>query len=178
VPRLPDTTDSDDLFQYPIPEEEWLTVDKHPSYYDDVIDFMFAMNQMVRNRPSRATRKERDLRATLIKEEMSELLHEFVCLEIDTQGKQDDDTSDEYYRLLPLDERLANIAKEMADVLYVVLGAAGALGIPFDQVWKLVRESNLAKASGPVRDDGKKLKPEGWVSPMPQIIELMKTYQS
>lgn len=37
--------------------------------------------------------------------------------------------------------------------------------IPFDAVWDEIHRSNMAKVDGPVRDDGKILKPEGWVPP-------------
>lgn len=42
------------------------------------------------------------------------------------------------------------IAKELADLLYVTFGAAEALGIPIDEVFRRVHESNMSKF-----DDGK-----------------------
>jgi predicted HAD superfamily Cof-like phosphohydrolase len=78
---------------------------------------------------------------------------------------------EEYEELIEaLDEGdLAHIAKEAADVIVVVLGAMAEYGIPFDEVWKAVHASNMAKVGedGKVarREDGKVLKPDGWEPP-------------
>ena len=54
------------------------------------------------------------------------------------------------------------IAKELADLLYVVYGAADMLGIPLDDVFEEVHSSNMSKLDengNPVhREDGKILK--------------------
>lgn len=62
-------------------------------------------------------------------------------------------------------EPLASVAKELCDLVVVAVGAAVALGVPFEECWKLVHASNLAKQGGPMRADGKVLKPEGWQPP-------------
>lgn len=62
-------------------------------------------------------------------------------------------------------EPLEDVAKELCDVVVVAVGAAVALGIPFDECWRRVHDSNMAKAGGPVREDGKILKPPGWRPP-------------
>jgi predicted HAD superfamily Cof-like phosphohydrolase len=56
-------------------------------------------------------------------------------------------------------------AGELADVIYVVVGAAVEWGIDLPAVWAEVHASNMRKVGGPVRADGKRLKPEGWVGP-------------
>ena len=63
------------------------------------------------------------------------------------------------------------IADACADLIVTVLGTAAEYGIPFDDVWTEVHRSNMAKAGGPVRPDGKRLKPEGWQPP--RIAELL-----
>lgn len=60
---------------------------------------------------------------------------------------------------------LPHIAKEMADVIVVVLGTAVTYGIDLQPIWDLVHESNMAKVGGKKREDGKILKPDGWKSP-------------
>lgn len=63
---------------------------------------------------------------------------------------------------------LSEIAKELADVIYVAIGTAVVYGIPIDKVFDAVHESNMAKAPEGVvkrRADGKVLKPEGWKAP-------------
>lgn len=62
-------------------------------------------------------------------------------------------------------EPLANVAKEACDVETVVVGLAVAFGIPYEECWRRVLASNMAKAGGPVREDGKVLKPPGWQPP-------------
>jgi predicted HAD superfamily Cof-like phosphohydrolase len=67
---------------------------------------------------------------------------------------------------------LEAIAKEMADVLTVVYGTALEYGIPLDAVYTAVNDSNIAKAGGPLRGDGKLLKPPGWKPP--DLSEILK----
>lgn len=69
---------------------------------------------------------------------------------------------------------LENIAKELADIIYIVAGTAHAYGINLDAVFEKVHESNMEKfPNGKIlrRADGKIQKPEGWT--MPDISEAM-----
>ena len=54
---------------------------------------------------------------------------------------------------------LAAIAKELADLLYVVYGTAVSLGIDMEPVFKEVHRSNMSKVGGHKREDGKWVKP-------------------
>lgn len=84
-----------------------------------------------------------NLRLTLIQEEKNEV--EDVILDAATE------------------EDIADIAKELADLVYVVYGTALAYGIPLDKVIEEVHRSNMTKVvDGSVirREDGKILKPE------------------
>lgn len=56
-------------------------------------------------------------------------------------------------------ENLAAIAKEMADLLYVVYGTAVSYGIDMEPVFQEVHRSNLSKVGGYKRADGKWVKP-------------------
>jgi predicted HAD superfamily Cof-like phosphohydrolase len=53
----------------------------------------------------------------------------------------------------------------MCDLLYVVYGAALEFGVDLEPFWQEVHRTNMAKAGGPVRADGKRLKPPGWTPP-------------
>jgi predicted HAD superfamily Cof-like phosphohydrolase len=60
------------------------------------------------------------------------------------------------------------IAKELADCLYVVYGTAATFGIDLDTVFGQVHESNMSKlvAGKPVvREDGKIMKGPNYVAP-------------
>ncbi|MEX5217984.1 MAG: MazG nucleotide pyrophosphohydrolase domain-containing protein [Nitrospiraceae bacterium] len=54
---------------------------------------------------------------------------------------------------------LNGIAKELADLLYVVYGTAVSYGIDMDPVFREVHRSNLSKVGGYKRGDGKWVKP-------------------
>jgi len=51
------------------------------------------------------------------------------------------------------------IAKELADLLYVVYGTAVSCGIDLEPVFREVHRSNLSKVGGHKREDGKWVKP-------------------
>jgi predicted HAD superfamily Cof-like phosphohydrolase len=54
---------------------------------------------------------------------------------------------------------LAGIAKELADLLYVIYGTAVSCGIDMEPVFREVHRSNLTKVGGYKRGDGKWVKP-------------------
>ena len=60
------------------------------------------------------------------------------------------------------------VADGIADLVWVLMGLASSLGIPFDQVWDEVKASNMSKVvDGKLikREDGKVMKPEGYFRP-------------
>lgn len=61
-------------------------------------------------------------------------------------------------------EDLSGIAKELADLLYVIYGTAVSCGIDMEPVFREVHRSNLSKVGGYKRGDGKWVKP-GTYSP-------------
>lgn len=116
------------------------------SYFADVVAWHIALDVPVGTSPDFELAPERlALRRRLIEEEVTEL---FDALD---------------------GEPPEAVAKEAADVVAVVLGTLAEMGIPFDAVWRVVHESNMAKRApnGEVtrRADGKVLKPPGWQSP-------------
>lgn len=54
---------------------------------------------------------------------------------------------------------LSAIAKELADLLYVVYGTAVSCGVDMEPVFREVHRSNMSKIGGHKRDDGKWVKP-------------------
>lgn len=112
--------------------------------YQDVKEFQTAVGQHVGQAPEFPNGPERALRMKLLEEEFNEY----------QQGEYKND--------------LENIAKELADIIYIVCGTAVSYGIPLDKVFDAVHASNMAKLvdGKPVRRaDGKILKPEGWAPP-------------
>jgi predicted HAD superfamily Cof-like phosphohydrolase len=66
-------------------------------------------------------------------------------------------------------ENLAEVADGLVDAVYVLLGMAVALELPWQELWNEVQRSNMAKVQpdGSVkrRADGKILKPDTWTPP-------------
>ena len=53
----------------------------------------------------------------------------------------------------------------LCDIIYVALGSAVEMGVDLAPFWTEVQKANMAKAGGPVREDGKIMKPPGWKPP-------------
>jgi predicted HAD superfamily Cof-like phosphohydrolase len=53
----------------------------------------------------------------------------------------------------------------LCDLIYVAYGAATEFGVDLAPFWDEVHRSNIAKRGGPIRDDGKLLKPPNWTPP-------------
>lgn len=100
-----------------------------------------------------------ELRLTLHKEEHSELIDELYALAAFERGDSILDTD------LFIREQLA---RELADVVYIAYGTAHAFAIDLDVALAEVHRAAMSKldpATMVVRDDGKVLKPEGFVAP-------------
>lgn len=71
---------------------------------------------------------------------------------------------------------LPSVAKELADLLYVVYGTAVSYGIDMEPVFREVHRSNLSKVGGYKRPDGKWIKPATY-SParIEPILEVQRT---
>lgn len=107
------------------------------TYFRDVLRFHLATGLNVSEVPGLPDPTERALRRTLLQEEMQEYLAA--------------ETTDD----------IAEIAKELADVIYIALGTAVSYGIPMDYVFAEVQRSNMSKLvdGKPLRrEDGKILK--------------------
>lgn len=117
--------------------------------------FMRAMDQEVPLGPTIPKTKIQILRADLIWEELQEL--------IELVGPPIDDT-------IPI---LVKFADCIADLLYVVHGAAIAHGIDINPIFKVVHNANMRKLGGPVAENGKRLKPPDWISPETQIRSII-----
>lgn len=68
---------------------------------------------------------------------------------------------------------LVKVADALADLLVVVNGAALAWGIGIEPIFNEVHRSNMTKAGGPMRADGKQLKGPNYDSP--KLESLLET---
>lgn len=87
-----------------------------------------------------------ELRGRLISEEYEEVREALARLEAGETG----------------DDALAQLAHELADLLYILYGTLVACGIEPDGVFRELHRANMRKVSGPRREDGKQMKPPGW----------------
>lgn len=71
---------------------------------------------------------------------------------------------------------LVGVADALADLVYVALGTAHMLGIPFDEVFKTVHAANMQKQRGMTKRGMlyDAVKPAGWVGPEEQIKTILK----
>ena len=110
-------------------------------WYQDIEDFHRTFGHHIGAWPTIPTDKVQKLRRKLIREEVNELL----------DGMDDND--------------LVKVADGCADSIVVILGTAISYGIDLRPIWDEVHKSNMAKKGGSKREDGKQLKPEGWIPP-------------
>lgn len=71
---------------------------------------------------------------------------------------------------------LVGVADALADLVYVALGTAHMMGIPFDDVFKVVHAANMQKQRGMTKRGMvyDAVKPDGWVGPEEQIDAILK----
>jgi len=66
----------------------------------------------------------------------------------------------------------AEVIDAICDITFVIHNCSNAMGVDiepfFDEVWR----ANMRKADGPLREDGKRLKPPGWKPP--PIEEMLR----
>lgn len=111
------------------------------------------------DKPKVGSYEERKLRATVIWEEALEVLDALGFLP--KFGASNLDSIFEDAHPYPLED----IAKELADLKYVVDGTGVALGIDLEPVFNAVHESNMSKTPGNNREDGKVLKGPDYKKP-------------
>lgn len=119
------------------------------SALDKLTEFHEALDVPVRERPTAVVpREERLLRIRLVLEEAGELEDAI------------------------LDQDLEQILDGLCDLLYVTYGTALTFGLGgvLKEAFAEVHRSNMTKAGGPKRKDGKVMKPEGFSPPDLQSI--------
>jgi predicted HAD superfamily Cof-like phosphohydrolase len=108
-------------------------------YFGDVLDFHWKYGCLVNYWPTIPEDNEADHRIKLIQDEVDEF----------KEGVYNKD--------------LVEIADAIGDMLYTAFGAAATFGIPIDEVWQAIHESNMRKVKVP--GNIKIQKPPGWKEP-------------
>ena len=126
----------------------------------DVESFMRAVGQPVAPYPKSTDDTTLQLRIDLLTEEWDETVYALTELQKLNAEHEPGRTSKAAELAF-----IAGVADGIADLIYVAVGTASALGIDLEPVWEEVQRSNMEKVSGPVREDGKRLKPDNWTPP-------------
>jgi predicted HAD superfamily Cof-like phosphohydrolase len=141
----------------------------HPNIYRDVLDFNRAVLpgkvDRTEHGPSVPPEDSRLLGARLVSEEYEEMM-EAVGVSTDEPCGCGCDCHQPARIYRPAS--IENVVDAAADLFYVILGVVQRFGISEEQfyrVWAEVTRANMAKADGPRRADGKRLKPDGWTPP-------------
>jgi len=103
-----------------------------------VLAFHRAFDIVIGTSPAIPDEATRALRMNLIQEEFDELREALTQQDIEA------------------------VAKELADLLYVVYGTAVSCGIDMALIFREVHRSNMSKVGGHKRDDGKWMKPPNY----------------
>lgn len=70
---------------------------------------------------------------------------------------------------------MVGVADALADIVYVALGTAWQMGLPFQDIWNVVHNANMKKVRGVTKRGNKNdaAKPPGWQSPEPAIAAIL-----
>ena len=71
---------------------------------------------------------------------------------------------------------IVKIADALADIIYVALGTAYKMGLPFEEIWRAVQIANMQKVRGQTKRGNKvdAMKPAGWVGPEAAIARAIQ----
>lgn len=71
---------------------------------------------------------------------------------------------------------IVGTADALADIIYVALGTAYAMRLPFDDIWRAVHTANMQKVRGSTKRGNAvdAMKPAGWQSPEPAIARAIQ----
>jgi len=124
------------------------------SHYEDVKQFSLKFGMLVYDEPGHMSKRMADERIQFMKEELQEF--------------EDAVASDD----------LALQADSLVDLVYVAIGTALALGLPWQELWDDVQRANMEKVRGTTHRGNKVdvTKPEGWVPPKGNEILMAHGY--
>ena len=144
--------------------------------YKQVLEFTQATSQdELPSRPTKMSKSEVEFLVKMIMSEMVELL-ETVCDDMDECHQvlrkcMGVDTKDEIGAFETNDDRCAEQADALIDIMYYILNAASKKAMNLDRVFEEVHQANMAKRDPLTgkfiirESDGKILKPTRWQPP-------------
>jgi predicted HAD superfamily Cof-like phosphohydrolase len=127
--------------------------------YNKVLQFRKAMHLPIGDKPTMLEPSESSYFSRFILEELSEYMK--AC--------EDGD--------------LPEAADALVDLIYVALGCAHAMGLPFDKMFDIVHAANMRKqpANNYIRslrgNHFDIVKPQGWIAPQGEIAQCLVEYK-
>jgi predicted HAD superfamily Cof-like phosphohydrolase len=131
---------------------------------EQVLEFHRAMSVPVSHEPKVTSDDRVRLRCALLAEEFFETLGSMLVLE-STIDKDARATVMDACKFAVVEVDMVGLVDGLADLDYVVEGTRLEFGVDGAPIAAEVHRANMAKIGGPVRADGKRLKPEGWKPP-------------
>ncbi len=134
-----------------------------PHGYSDVRAFHQKFGLLMAGVPRQLTQRKLIERIQFLQEELNEFI-EAAGLIKNLEGNYEESPF--------MGQNLAGQADALVDLVYVALGTAAMLGLPWDELWADVQRANMAKVRG-VTHRGHKVdvkKPEGWRGPLTNVI--------
>ena len=118
-----------------------------PSMFEDVAEFHRQILNQHDRAPQLLDNKTTQARYQFMKEELYEFLESVAV------------------------DDIVGAADALADLVYVALGTAYLMGLPFNDIWDAVQRANMAKQPGMTKRGmpNDAMKPEGWVGPEARI---------
>jgi predicted HAD superfamily Cof-like phosphohydrolase len=132
---------------------------RYHTMYDKVKEFRIKMGLPIGDHPHILPAEQTSYFARFIMEELSE--HLKACEE----------------------GSLVDAADALADLIYVTMGMAHAMGLPLDEIFNVVHDCNMSKV--PANDYQRSIrgnqydvvKPAGWYPPEPGIINILNAHK-
>lgn len=126
-----------------------------------VTEFHCTMGVPISSKPCIPSSERVKLRARLITEEYFETMTALIGSVVDDEKTKMEKIIDSS---LPV-TNIIELADGLCDLDYVVEGTRLEFGINGEEILIEVHRTNMLKTTGLVREDGKRLKPEGWKPP-------------
>jgi len=130
-----------------------------------VLEFHRAMDVPVLPFPQVPPEDRVRLRLRLIAEEFFEVIDAVLAPKVPAMWLLTKSLVKDFINNTPVKVNMPCLADNLCDLDYVVEGTRQEFGIDGAPVLEEVHAANMRKLDGPVREDGKRLKPPGWKPP-------------
>ena len=152
------------------------------THFEDVRAFHDKFELMRADRPRHLTRRKLKERLEFMLEELQEFAADSGLEIVEEHIPAGDEPAGR--RLVVResgynDQHLDGQADALVDIVYVALGTAVMLGLPWQELWNDVQRANMSKVRG-VTKRGHAVdvtKPEGWIGPKGDVILRAHGYQ-